>query len=177
MLSPGIILKMLLGEYIHLMEIVYWLEEKMAIKSDVLINAPKEKIWHVITDIENSDKFISGINKIEILDNADNGLVGLKWEESRTMFGQPAAEIMWITEAEENSFYRTRAERPNVVYISSLSLAEEGDSTRLTMEFKAEISSVGTKILSGVTGIFFNKATRNAIKQDLEDIKAAVEGS
>ena len=96
----------------------------MAIKADVLINAPKEKIWKVISDIENSDKFISGINKIEILENSNNGLVGLKWEETRTMFGQTATEVMWITEAKENSYYKTRAERPNVVYISSLNISD-----------------------------------------------------
>ena len=149
----------------------------MAIKADVLINATKDKIWKVISDIENSDKFISGIEKIEILENSNNGLVGLKWEETRTMFGQTATEIMSIADAEENSFYKTRAERPNVVYKSFLNLAEEGDSTRLTMEFEAEISSLGSKILSAVTGIFFNKTTRDGLKQDLVDIKAVVEGS
>ena len=148
----------------------------MNTQAEVLIDAPREKVWKVISDIENSVSIISGIEKITVLERSENGLVGLKWEEERTMFGQTATEVMWITEAEENSFYKTRAERPNVVYISTLALEEVSGKTRLTMKFEAEISSLGTRILSAVTGVFFKKATQNAIQQDLEDIKAAVEG-
>ena len=148
----------------------------MAVKAEVLIDAPREKIWQVITDIENSVTTISGINRVTILEKPENGLVGLKWEEERTMFVQTATEVMWITEAEDNVYYQTRAERPNVVYISKLSLADEGEKTRLAMEFAAEISSLGMKIMSAITGIFFNKATRDALQKDLEDIKAVVEG-
>ena len=43
------------------------------------------------------------------------------------------------------------------------------------MGFHAEISSFGTRIMSAVMGIFFNKATRDAIQQDLVDIKAEAE--
>ena len=64
---------------------------------------------------------ISGIEKIEVLEKPSHGLVGLKWEETRIMFGKTAIEIMWITEAEDNSHYQTRAEHRNVVYISKLS--------------------------------------------------------
>lgn len=147
----------------------------MDIQADILIEAPKEKVWKIITDIEGSVDVISGIKEIDILEKSSNGLIGLKWEETRIMFGKTATEIMWITEAEENGYYQTRAEHPNVVYISKLSLTEEGSQTRLTMEFKAQISSLGTRIMSAVMGLFFNKATRNAIQQDLVDIKAAAE--
>jgi uncharacterized membrane protein len=149
----------------------------VAIKSEVLIHAPVEEVWKVITDIRNSTDFISGIEAIKVLEDPDNGLIGFKWEETRTMFGQTAKEIMWITDLKENEYYRTRAERPNVVYISTLSLQEVGAGTELTMEFEAEISSIGMKVLSAITGIFFNKATRNALQQDLEDIKAHLEKS
>lgn len=149
----------------------------MDIKAEVLIDAPKEMVWKVISDIENSVSVISGINRITVLDQAQNGLVGLKWEEERTMFGQTATEVMWITEAEENEYYQTRAERPNVVYKSKMALEDHSGKTRLTMELGAEISSLGTKLITAVMGIFFKKATQKAIQQDLEDIKTAVEGT
>lgn len=149
----------------------------MEIKAEVIINAPVENIWKAIADIENSADFISGIEKVEILENPGNGLVGTKWEETRTMFGQTATEIMWITDAEVNKYYKTRAERPGVVYISGLNLEDLGGSSKVTMQFDAEISSFGMKIMSAITGIFFKKATRDAIQQDLEDIKKYVEGN
>ena len=41
----------------------------MNIEVDILINAPKEKVWGIITDIEGSVDVISGIEKIEVLEN------------------------------------------------------------------------------------------------------------
>lgn len=149
----------------------------MKIRAEILVNAPLGDVWKVITDIKNSAEFISGIQKIDVLEDPGNGLVGFKWEETRTMFGRTATEIMWITDLERNKYYRTRAERPNVVYISTLLVEEGPDGTNLAMEFEAEISSIWTKIMSSVMGVFFNKATRDALKQDLIDIKDYVENS
>jgi len=148
----------------------------MVLQAEVVINAPREDVWKVITDIKNSADFLSGIEEIEVLENPKDGLVGFKWEETRTMFGQTATEIMWITDAEINKYYTTRAERPNVVYISGLALEDLDGSTKLSMQFDAEISSIWMKIFSAITGLFFNKATRDAIQQDLDDIKKYVEG-
>lgn len=71
----------------------------MAIKVDVTIDGPKEEVWNVIADIENSPNTITGIEAVEILEKPNDGLVGLKWQETRTLFGRTATEIMWITDA------------------------------------------------------------------------------
>ncbi len=147
----------------------------MNIQEEITIQAPRNKVWQLISDIESSAGFITGIEKVEILEKPKNSLVGLKWEETRILFGKTATEVMWITDVDEGISYKTRAERPGVVYISSLNLDEEGNQTRLTMGFESEISSLGTRILSAIMGVFFNKATQDAIKQDLVDIKSAAE--
>ncbi len=147
----------------------------MNIQEEITIQAPREKVWQIISDIEGSVDRITGIIKIEILDKPKTGLAGLKWEETRIMLGKTATEVMWITDVVDGFSYKTRAEGPGVIYISSLSLVEEGNQTRLIMGFESEISSLGTKIISAIMGVFFNKATRNAIKEDLIDIKAAAE--
>ena len=69
----------------------------MVTKVEVTINGSKEDVWNMITDIENSSKTITGIEQIEILEKPGDGLVGLKWRETRTLFGRTATEIMWIT--------------------------------------------------------------------------------
>ena len=148
----------------------------MNIQEEIPIQAPRIKVWQLISDIEGSDERISGIKKIEILEKPKDGLIGLKWEETRIMFGKTATEVMWITDEVDGFSYKTQAEGPGVIYISTLSLVEEGNQTRLIMGFKSEISSLGTKIISAIMGLFFNKATRDAIKQDLIDIKTAAEG-
>ena len=52
----------------------------MDARAEVLIDAPREKVWDVISDIENSVSIISGIERVTVLEEAQNGLVGLKWE-------------------------------------------------------------------------------------------------
>lgn len=55
----------------------------MLVETQVTINASKPAIWAAITDMENAASFMSGIDKIEILEKPASGLVGLKWRARR----------------------------------------------------------------------------------------------
>ena len=90
----------------------------MKIKAKVSIKGKKEDVWDVITDIEGSVERISAIESVEILEKPATGILGLKWKETRTMFGKEATEIMWVTDAKENEYYQTRAESHGALYIS-----------------------------------------------------------
>ncbi len=46
---------------------------------------------------------------------------------------------------------------------------------RLSMELDAAPQTLGPKVMAAITSIFFKKATKKALMQDLIDIKAAVE--
>ena len=113
----------------------------------VQINADKSTIWQAITDIEHCDQMIEGINKVKILNQPKNGLVGLKWQETRKMFGKEAVETMWITEAVDMQYYSTRAENHGTVYLSKLALSDEGKGVQLTMSFTAQSQTFMAKIL------------------------------
>ncbi len=147
----------------------------MKIQVSIAINNSKENVWKVITDIEGSVNNIKGIEKIEILEKNENEFIGLKWRETRTMFGQTATEVMWITEAVDNEYYRTRAESHGAIYKTELRLTKNGESTDLIMSFDAELITFKAKLMS-IMGFLFIGATRKALKEDLEDIKIAVEG-
>ncbi|MCP5006996.1 MAG: SRPBCC family protein [Planctomycetes bacterium] len=147
----------------------------MIIKAQISINGSKEEVWEVITDIENSQSTITGIEKIEVLEKPTNGLVGLKWQETRTLFGKTATEIMWITDAKEKELYSTRAESHGAVYITNLVLSDQDHGTRLTIEFKGIPQTFGAKLMSVIMGFFFKSATKKALMQDLVDIKAVIE--
>jgi hypothetical protein len=148
----------------------------MHIETAIDINAPKADVWKVITDIDGSVDRISGINAIEVLERPDKGLVGLKWQETRTMFGKEATEIMWITDATENEMYKTRAESHGAVYMSWLKLDEQGGVTTLTMGFEGKPQTLPAKIIGMLTVPMMKKSTLKALDKDLVDIKAAVEG-
>src|SRR6266481_1897238 len=82
----------------------------MIVEAQVTINGSRAAIWAAIANIENASETISGIENIEVLEKPANGLVGLKWRETRMLFGKPATVEKWITDAAENEFYKTRAE-------------------------------------------------------------------
>lgn len=147
----------------------------MKLTIDIEIKAPKEKVWKVITNIENSVNTISGIDKVEILNKPIDTVVGLKWKETRTLFGKPSTETMWITEAEEYKYYKTRAESNGAIYQTILKLSEKGDNTLLTMEFNSEAITIKGKIMAFIFGKMLNKTMKKLIKKDLIDIKNTVE--
>lgn len=147
----------------------------MQTQVSIVINSRREKVWLAITDIENCQDMISAILKINILNKPDQGLVGLKWQETREMFGNEAMETMWITEAVDNEYYCTRAENHGAVYLTRLSLQPQGNATELTMTFTGEAETMVAKILSALMGAFIKGSLKKALLKDLEDIKAHVE--
>jgi len=147
----------------------------MNVEVQVEINGTKENVWKVITDIENSTNTIRGIEKIEVLEKPADGIVGLKWRETRTMFGRTATEVMWITDAVENQYYKTRAESHGAVYVTTLKIMDAGENVRLSMNFEGKPQTFGAKIMSALTSGMAKKATQEALMQDLMDIKARVE--
>jgi len=147
----------------------------MEIEVKTNIHADRESVWKTVTDIENAAQTISGIEKVEVLEKPKTGFVGFKWTETRTMFGKTATETMWITDAVEPEFYKTRAESHGAIYVSTIEIKEKGGETELTMRFSGTPVALSAKIFWAVLGFLFVGATRKALSKDLADIKAAVE--
>jgi hypothetical protein len=148
----------------------------MKASAEVKIKGAKEDIWEAITDIKSSEKFISGIKKIEVLEKPSDGIVGFKWRETRVMFGKEATEIMWITEAEKNKFYKTRAESHGAIYRTLVALEEISDGCLLRMEFDSEAVGFLGKLMNLFFGGMMAKSTKKMVFEDLTDIKKFVEG-
>ena len=147
----------------------------MIVEVQVTINGSKEAIWAVITDIENASETVGCIDKVEILEKPEDKLVGLKWRESRTLFGKTATEEMWITEAAENEFYKARAESHGFIYISTFSIAGQDGSNSLTMTHDSKPQSFVAKLMSVPMALLFKGIAKKAFLKDLNDIKAVVE--
>jgi len=151
----------------------------MNISVDIEINSTVENVWKAVSNIENADQMISAITALTILEapDDDGSLVGLKWKETRKVFGKEANETMWITEYEENRYYATRAKNHGVVYRSTISVKEVGENTLLTLTFENSPSSLFVKIVSVVMGMFVKRAMTKMLDKDLQDIKQFVESS
>ena len=147
----------------------------MLVEAQVTINGTKAAIWAAITNIENASEIISGIEKIEVLEKPTNGLVGLKWRETRTLFGKPATAEKWITDAAENEFYKTRAESDGFVFLSTTTISESSDGITLTSSHDSIPQSIVARFLSVPMMFLFKGVAKKALLQDLNDIKSAVE--
>ena len=147
----------------------------MIVEAQVTINGSKAAIWAAITNIENASETISGIENIEVLEKPANGLVGLKWRETRMLFGKPATVEKWITDAAENEYYKTKAEQDGFLFLSTTSISESSGGITLTSSHESRPQGIVAKLLSTPMVFLFKGVAKKALLQDLNDIKAAVE--
>jgi hypothetical protein len=146
----------------------------MIVEAQVTINASKAAIWAAITNIENASDIISGIEKIEILEKPANGLVGLKWRQTRMLFGKPATVEKWITDAAENEYYKTKAEQDGFVFLTTTSISQSSGGMTLTSRHETKPQGIVARLKS--TPMFlFKGVIKRAILQDLNDIRSSVE--
>jgi len=146
----------------------------MIVEAQVTINGSKAAIWAAITNIENDSETISGIENIEVLEKPTNGLVGLRWRETRMLFGKPASAEKRITDAAENEFYTTRAESDGFVFVSTMSISESSGGMTLTSSHDSKPQGIVARLQSAPMFLFKGVAQK-ALLQDLNDIKSAVE--
>src|SRR5262245_42949483 len=146
----------------------------MFVETQVTINGSKAAIWAAITDIENASKTLSGVEKIEVLEKPANGLVGLKWRETRMLFGKPATADKWITDAVENEFDKTRAEDNGFVFLSTMRISETSGGCTLTSSHDSKPQGIVARLMA-IPMFLFKGVAKRALMQDLADIKSAVE--
>jgi hypothetical protein len=147
----------------------------MLVEAQVTIHGSKAAIWVAITDIENAAAIIRGIENIEVLEKPANGLVGLKWRETRMLFDKPATADKWITDATENESYKTRAESHGFVFLSTMTLSEGNGGITLTSSHDSQPQNIVARLQSIPMSLLFKGVAKKALLQDLNDIKSAVE--
>lgn len=146
----------------------------MLVEAQVTIDGAKAAVWAAITDIEHAADILRGVEGIEILDRPADGLVGLRWRETRVLFGKPASAEKWITEAVENESYRTRAEDNGFVFLTTNRLAASGSGVVLTSTHESRPQSIAARLQS-IPMVLFKGTIRRALLDDLDDIRTAVE--
>ncbi len=146
----------------------------MLVEAQVSINGSKAATWAAITNIENAAEIISGIENIEVVEKPANGLVGLRWRETRMLFGKPATVEKWITDAAENTFYKTRAEDNGFVFLSTMSISESSGGMTLTSAHETKPQGIVARLQS-LPMFLFKGVVKKALVQDLNDYKTTVE--
>lgn len=149
----------------------------MVVDAHVTVHGSRAATWAAMTDVENAASMLRGVEKIEIVERPAQGLVGLRWRETRMLFGKPATAEKWITEAVEQEYYKTRAESDGFVFLSTTSISEGGGGVTLTTSHASVPQTFMTRLQAIMMGLLFRGVIRKALLQDLHDIKANVERS
>lgn len=147
----------------------------MKLTVSTIINSSLERVWKTITDFENMVEIIPSITSIDILIKPEVHLVGFKWKETRVLFGKKASEVMWVEEAEENSYLSIAAASHGMEYRTNYTLEEESAKVRLTVEFSGKAKTKMARLISMTTGLIFRNATKKALLSDLNEFKKAIE--
>lgn len=149
----------------------------MLVEVAVLIQATASTVWALIADIDNAAAVVRGIDQIEVLHRPTAGLVGLKWRETRQLFGKAASADKWITQAREPQFYATRAESDGFIFLSTLRIEANGNGAGVMLRsiHDSQPQTLGAKIMALPMGLFFKGVAKKALLADLHDLQKAAE--
>lgn len=148
----------------------------MIVEASITIAGSKASVWTATTDIAYFAQVLSGVEKIEIISKPATGLMGLRWKETRILFGKPATVEKWITEVKENECYTTRAEQDGFVFITTNRISGSDGDVTLTGIHETQPQGFAAKLKS-LPMVFFKGVIKKAILQDLKDIKTSAERS
>lgn len=147
------------------------------IQLERLVQAPVERVWDVLTDIEHADQTLSGVEHVELMTEGSYR-VGTQWRETRRMFGKEATEQMQVTMVEAPTRTTIEADSSGVHYVTEFTLTPASTAaTMLSMSFTATQGQANRvqKALWRVFGRLGAKATEKVMAKDLQDIAARAE--
>jgi carbon monoxide dehydrogenase subunit G len=142
-----------------------------------LVQAPAEKVWEVLTDIEHADQTLSGVERVELITEGPYR-VGTQWRETRRVFGKSQTEQMEVTVAEAPKRTIIESDSGGVHYVVEFTLTPaSADATRLAMGFSSVQGQLNPlkKVLWRLVGGLAAKASEKMMARDLEDIAARAE--
>ncbi len=134
--------------------------------TSVHINAPVERVFSAVTDIENFPQRAESITKVEFLSDEKSG-VGTKFRETRTMGKKEASATLEITEYVENESVRFVSDEGGTIWDTIFTLKPFGDGTQMDVEMDARpyklFSRIVTPLMIGVIGKY--------VKKDMDELK------
>lgn len=146
----------------------------MLVEARLTVPAPRAAVWSVVTDVDRAAEVLSGVVRVEVVERPASGLVGLRWRETRVLFGEEATVEKRVSAAVDGTSYETRAEQDGFLFVTTLQLVDAPDGTTLVSTHATHPQGLLAR-LKALPLVFFRGVLRKAILQDLGDYGAAVE--
>lgn len=138
------------------------------------IPAARDRVWQVLTDIDNASTLIPSIKAVERLTEGPYA-VGSRWRETRTMLGRTETHELEVAEAAQPERTVVTAFTDGVQYTTTMQLDDDPVGTRLTMTFGAHQpdATPAQRVLWKVMGPIGSVFTRRVLNKELQEIREA----
>ncbi|AVZ41321.1 MULTISPECIES: SRPBCC family protein [unclassified Dietzia] len=142
------------------------------------VAAGPDEVWAVLTDIPSAHRTLSGVLAVEILTPGPYQ-PGLRWRETRRMFGVKSTEEMMVLTAEPPHSTAIVSENGGTEYktVFTVTPDPDGAGSTLRMRFGSHTAHAPaiSRVVMALMGGLAERATRKAMEQDLADIAAEAE--
>jgi len=132
----------------------------------VKVQAPVEKVWEVLADVERWPEWTASMTKLEVLGDSPLG-VGARVRIKQP--GLPAA-VMTVDEWQPGDRFRWSTSNPGVRTVADHELAAQGDgTTAVTLRLRQ------TGPAAGLLGLMIGRKARRYVQMEADGLKAASE--
>lgn len=145
----------------------------MQIGIEALVEAPPEVVFAVVADIPAWPRYISAIDRIELL-SPGPVVAGLRFRETRVMFGRPATEEMTVAEIAPPRRLVLTGINHGTAYRAEHVCEPQGRQTRLRLVFEGRPVTLLARLFTPLGWLFLG-AVKRQFASDLADLKGEAE--
>lgn len=147
----------------------------MKVAESITINAPRERVFEICSDLRGAPARIPEITRIEVLGDGPIGK-GTQWRETRKMWGKEHTELMEIAEFRSPEFYAMTAHNCGTYYYTTFDFQAAGPaSTVVTFAFQGTPTTFMARTMGVIMAPMMKGMLRKCLASDLAAIKRACE--
>lgn len=141
----------------------------MRIESSIQINAPAERIFAFISDVQRQPEWIGAVAAVSNVSDDTVGL-GTTFELSLALMGKTARATQQVTRFEPHTAFTQKTSSGPIPTEISISLAENNGVTTVHNVTAADISSLGR-----LAGPLVSRTIRRQLETDLQTLRDIME--
>ena len=136
-----------------------------AVSTTRTIQAPIEKVFQTLADVQNFRKAVTDITNIEFLTEQQQG-VGTRFRETRVMKGKEHTVELEVTEHVENDRVRIVSDEQGTIWDTVFTVEQQGDAVKMSMVMEVKPYKLKAKLATPLIMGFVSKA----IESDMDEV-------
>lgn len=141
------------------------------IRLNVVVDAPKEEVFHVLTDLEGLPLLQPSITSLELTTGGPIG-VGTAWNLTRRLLEKETTTSLYVSEMQPPERLVIEGEGSGITYKTCYELTDTEFGTVIEMDLEGKSDTFVASLMDKMTC----GTLRNSLEDDLFRIKQAAEG-